>query len=449
MRLGKKIFKIAIVWILISIIMSSNIIVLFKGFISYASEERTQTNNENIDFDVYLITEDNNIQYEAQTNIEDNKLKIGIDLAVNNNGYLDSEITLKSGNIKIKNITDNDKINKLENNTIKLNRINAGEKIQLILETEIEHNETIQQDFTKKENIFELKGEYKDASEKITNIQSQKSVTIDITYPENQEKEILKAEVITNKIYQINNENKRLIQILVKSGLKDNLYPIKQTQIDINVPENTEKIDVISKEQKATTNKPEYDFTNENWNWNKQEKKLEIIVQNKEQDNLISWNKEGLDQFIVTFIFPENTEYKNTNFEIQRTITLYDSKNTNLKNNTKITPEDEKEGTIQYSIINNENDIYKGKMYSHQEREYQKTGTININFKEINGNIEVTEIQDKYIIENKQINANSIYKNITFNKTQLQKILGQTGKLIILKENNEIVQEINKDTRCK
>ena len=149
MRLGKKIFKIAIVWILISIIMSSNIIVLFKGFISYASEERTQTNNENIDFDVYLITEDNNIQYEAQTNIEDNKLKIGIDLAVNNNGYLDSEITLKSGNIKIKNITDNDKINKLENNTIKLNRINAGEKIQLILETEIEHNETIQQDYTK------------------------------------------------------------------------------------------------------------------------------------------------------------------------------------------------------------------------------------------------------------------------------------------------------------
>ena len=442
--------KVAIAFLLIMILTFSNFITAIGGFISYASDQRTETNSENINFDVYLIDEDNNKNYVYGANINNKELKMGIEVSVNQTGYFDGKITLTNGNIEIKNIIENDKdkVNKLENNTITLNRINAGETAKIILQAEIKHQEKIPENYTEFENTFELKGEYKYEENKVTDIQSTKSIQLNLKYPEEQSEEILEAEIITNKIFNINQENKRLIQILLKSGIQENIYPIKQTQININVPENVENIEVMPQELNGTTKMSELEFTEENWNWDKEKNSLQINIQNTSKDGQIYWPQEGYDQFVITYIFPENIEYRNIEFNIQRIIELYNTQLTQIKNELTLKTEEEKDKTINYTISNTESQIYKGKIYSHQDREYQKTGTIDINYSKINKQIELIENEDKYILNNQQITANSIYKNIIFKKEQIEKILGETGELSILKENDEIISTINKDTQA-
>lgn len=39
---------------------------------------------------------------------------------------------------------------------------------------------------------------------------------------------VLENEIITNKTYTIDGEEKRVVQVKIKSGIKDNIYPIEK-----------------------------------------------------------------------------------------------------------------------------------------------------------------------------------------------------------------------------
>ena len=70
-------------------------------------------------------------------------------------------------------------------------------------------------------------------------------------------------------------------------------------------------------------------FTQDNWTYDNQTGKIEINVNNNPNNGKISWKKNVLDEYIVTYIYSEDVyeEIKNTSvkldFEVTVEISLY------------------------------------------------------------------------------------------------------------------------------
>ena len=81
-----------------------------------------------------------------------------------------------------------------------------------------------------------MSGTYKDRTEKNINIKSTRNVKLDYTYSkeDNVENGI---DLITNKITNVNGEEKRVIQLSLNMGLKSNEYPTKEIKTEITLPE--------------------------------------------------------------------------------------------------------------------------------------------------------------------------------------------------------------------
>ena len=52
----------------------------------------------------------------------------------------------------------------------------------------------------------------------------------------------LNAELSTNYIYNVKGEEKRLVQILVNSNVTNNNYPVKNSEINLNVLDNVQEV---------------------------------------------------------------------------------------------------------------------------------------------------------------------------------------------------------------
>ena len=82
--------------------------------------------------------------------------------------------------------------------------------------------------------------------------------------------------IITNKIAKISGEEKRIIQVSIDLGLKENNYPIKEIRNKINVPKiNGEKPEIIQKKVKLN-NMTGYEVK-------EGEGELEFILKNEEK----------------------------------------------------------------------------------------------------------------------------------------------------------------------
>ena len=102
----------------------------------------------------------------------------------------------------------------------------------------------------------------------------------------------------------------------------------------------------------------------------------------------------------------------------------------------------EKNSIVTSNIEQNETSIYKGQLYAGISRDITYRDVINVNL----NNIEV----DAKVKESEQtINGEKIastYKTSKFSKAQIQKVLGQNGKLTILNSNDgNVIATINKD----
>ena len=103
-----KIIKLITVMLLLVTLTTINFIYVGASFVSLAAEE-ISTNHKNIDFTSTLKSES----------------LLTLSVTVKNEGYFNGEITLENSNFKLKN-TSSEYVNKIEENKITLNQINAG-----------------------------------------------------------------------------------------------------------------------------------------------------------------------------------------------------------------------------------------------------------------------------------------------------------------------------------
>ena len=437
-----KIIKKILAAIMAIIIMSTDFVVLGTSLKSYAAETSNTTNNKNIEFSAYFKDEKGEKVEELQTSIKKENIRLYAEIKVKNDGYLsEGKIELENSNFKIKNNKISEGIANISENTVTLKQINAGETAEIELEIEPAIGDKLTEEMLIKASDVKLTGKYMETSYKGLSIKAERQVTLNVQADKNAKAE-LKTEIITNKIFSMNGEDKRVVQLLVQSRLSDNEYPIKETQINVDIPslseKEPEKIEVVSLGTNATNGKRV--ITDEEWK--KEEGQVKIAIKNEE--STIEWNKNTYDEMVVTFIYDKSVEANKLEINANSEITVHNNGTKYTAKYTKGIENSEPNGVISTESSINAEGIYKGQIASNISAKYSTKTRAKITNTEIPGKITIKEIADVLETEDSELTINTKYISTKINKERMTEIFGQEGSITI--KGGTTTVTINKDT---
>ena len=420
-------------WIAIMVIL-----VLFigqyavTGFLatSYAIDLIT-TQSNNVQFRAYFKNGEEELT-EIQSSIDSKDLKLKIDVAVKNEGYFNGQISLANAGFELDKATANNYINKLENNTIYLNQINAEETVTIEVGIKFFDEDIIQASTLNQITTVRLNGTYTSSTGNTT-IDAGSDVKVIWNLPENIKAE-LDSKIQTNFTYKVNEENKKIVQFLTSSKLTNNAYPIKNTQIIATIPIGATNIQVHKRTTKATNGDQEFTSVN----YNVENNILTININNTEVEGKLSWMKNVSDILVVTYEFPKNINLSAQTITINEKITTQNNVELNAEQ-VQLVLTEEKDGIASVSKQEKETSIYKGKIYAGQVRDFTSYSIVRIDY--VNGikDIELTEQSTEFIKEietngitnTEESNSNVQIKSIKVNKEKVASVLGNTWVLTI------------------
>ena len=412
----KKIFKIVTVILLLALLTMPNFIYVGTGLVSYAVDSIT-TNHQNVEFDAKLK--------------EGNILELLIN--VKKEGYFNGEITLENSNFTFKQEQTNPNVNSIESNKVVLNQISSGSNVQIDLEVQPVTDEIFDAGLLNVSSKVNITGIYRDSTEKDINIRAAREVKLEYTEDNTNENVESTTKVITNKVIKISGEDKRVVQLEMNLGLKQNNYPIKEIEVNMDVP-------VI--EGKAPTVVGKVDFnTMSNYNLNyentTEKSRLQVLFSNKaDEQNRVIWKKQGNEKVVVTLIYDKDVALENIEIPYEEKVTLYNEKE--LTDSSKLVIDnEEKEELVKITATSTESKIYKGKLNAGIDRQYETKTNIAVNLANVGQFVDVKETAD-----------NTIFNKTIISKESFKEIFGENGQIIILNENAEIIATINNQTQA-
>ena len=435
--------KICAILVIFALTMSDFLLV-GKSAISYALDE-TKTNNANIELSAYFEDANGEKQEKTEGTI-DSIQNLTVEIAVKNEGYFNGSINLKNSNFKF--VTENETyegVQSVGEEEIKLEQINAGSTRKISLKIESKNNDTINETDLTKASTVELDGDYVNSKnvEKDKSVEIKGTANVEVDWKSSEQTKLeLESKLLTNSVYNVNGDSKKIVQILVNNKITNNNYPVQNTEIKLSVPEEVQDANVYARSTKATNG--EIEFSDANYEYNKDEKTLTIKVANENKES-ISWIKNVQDTYIVTYVLNKDDNINGQDVSIDAVSNLYDGKQLNANQNVRI--EEEIDGLISGSIESSENEIYKGKIYTGEEREYTVTNKVNIDYLDIIDNINVKEQEAKYLSNENELSANIIYKESKIKKEEFLSLFGEDGYINVKDINGIILANINKDSQ--
>ena len=430
-----KIMKKIIAIIVIMVMTIGNMGIVGEYAITYAID-MIKTNEKNVEMKAYFKDgEEEKISIEKNI---DKTEKLYIEVAVLNEGYFNGKISLEENNFKIKKVEKNISVKSNTEKEIELNQIKAGEKV--IIEAEVESNigEEISKEELNKETKVQISGKYVKSENKILSkeqtdeveVKGEAKVRIDYKAVEGIDTEV-ESKIITEGEYKVGGSTKKITQLEIRSRVKGNSYPVEEETIEMNLPEGVEA-EVYGREIKAVGRET---------SWKVENNKLTITTKNEEKDGKIIWERKVENKYIVTL--KSESTIKAEEIEITEGIKPIGVE----KISKKITSSKEEnvEGIVK-TEKEIEGEIYKGKIYTGEEREYQERTKININYAIDENDIEVAEKEGVYETEGEEKEAQIEYKESKIEKSKVIDILGENGKIEILDQNGNQIKEITKES---
>lgn len=430
-----KVLKISITMTLIMTLTMANFIFLASNVVSYAVDG-IATNHKNVEFETYFKDENGKKVETLERIAGEGEESLYININVKKEGYFNGAIELKNAEFDFVN-TKSEYVNKVEANKMYLNQINAGTSAEI--EVKIKEKAEERYNVAEDKNLIELQGKYRDSTEKDKKIEAQRKVGIKLIERNDETNVENGMRVITNKIAKISGEEKRIIQVSIDLGLKENNYPIKEIRSKINVPTiNGEKPEII--EEVKLNNMTGYEVK-------EGEGELEFILKNEEKDNSIIWKKEGKENIILTYIYKAKAEIEKEKLKIEEEVILQNDKKIKAESKEIEIPEEEIDTTIEISVNNKENEIYKGKLNSGIERKIGSETKLTVNLANMAEYVLIKEKESEYETEEGNKRANVIYKRTIISKEEFKKIFGEEGEIQIYNEIGEEVGKINKESK--
>ena len=434
----KKLNAIIALEIIIAMILYYFLVVGYAA-VSYAIDI-VETNNHNVDFSAYFINP-NGEKVDSVEKFINEEEYLYVDVTVKNEGFFNGTLNLSNNNFNIKQEILSENIEQINGNEIKLKQINAGatETIKLAIEP-VKDNEILKSVFYGKTNV-NLSGKYVNSKNIENGSFDEINGTTSVGLVWKATDEILsdlETTILTNKIYE---NSKRIVQLLVNSSIKNNEFPIGKSILNLNVPENVQEVKVFARQTTATN--PKLKFGEASYKYDKTNHTLNIQIENNDE-NTIFWNKNSKDTFIITYIFDKDYDVSKDSIKVDSNIFTYDNKE--IKNSTNININEEKDGVVTNELLLKENSIFKGNLYTGEEREfttYSKTYINNLDYVE---KIVVNEYEAKYLKNEELINANILYKSISINKQEFLNLFGENGYITIKDETGVTIGNISKNS---
>lgn len=428
-------------------------------------KQETITNNANVVFDAYFKDKEGNITHTVREDMASNDLRLYAKVEVKR-GYL-KNATIQilgenetSSNIAIKNssnASENIEAIDTSKNTITLKQINTG--MQIVLEIPVVAcKEDIYDlsNFSKLNNIV-LRGNYIGDNGKETKIVK----TIKTRAEWKAEiAPVLEQQLIRFIPYVVGEKNGTILQTLVKSGINENVLPIEETKLVLQVPQingkNPDSVNVIPNAVLGTNGMKVEDFNESNWNYNKDQGTITILIKNEANENRVSWLKNIQDEFVVTYTYNEKVDTIQATQKATLELKAYNSIETKISKEAELViTQNEVLGQIVTVNIAGAEALSKGYLYTNVNREtiYNQNLTIDISYPELVDILNIEQNIDYFVNDKGQVSPTTYqnknyayYKSTKISKANFESILGKEGNLKILTlDGNELVT-FNKDT---
>ena len=377
-----------------------------------------------------------------------------------NEASIDSEVYLKlSIDVKDGAYLENAKINIADANfrfakALEQTEINLGsvESLQESIQIVARHEEAYDLRLLNMQNTIELTGDYC----KDNKIEDGKTLkceeTMKWTTSSIKDEDIeLTQKVITNKTYEIDEKDKRLVQLEVTAKLKDNKAPVKASMIEIENPiEGAElkSVKVVGYSTKATNGKTYLEF-NDGYTsgYEYKDNKINIYGYNdKNDEGNVSWKKNCEDKYVVTFVYDEKDLPQSFDFNCNTTVMmmLYGRPEQDIidlnENKLREISKSDKIGEIVTLDTNIIGDIYKGNMYQGKDTEYETEINLNVSHKDLinlvfaldGGDFVCAKPED----EEPTQGTYTYYKETKINIQDAAKVIGKNGRICIFNSND-------------
>lgn len=450
---------VASMLVLIIMLTNLNVIGLHIGEVIAAdlNNQNSKTKNQNVEMDVYFLEKEDKKAYEATKNIgEENKIIAQI--MVKNSGYLkNAKIKFEESNFNILETINSEFISHVntQNNEIELKQIDAGENIKIEIPIEFKSSENYNPKQFNLVNKIKISGIYVD--NKANQNEIEKELFLSLNWNTISEA-YLQANVSKFVPFNINGQKGLIMQTIITSGVKENSAPIKNTELKIEIPNINnippKDIKVNANNMSATSGEENAISFNEN-NYEIKDGIITINTQNiKDENENISWKKQGNDEYVITYIYPEealNGEQTSLNLKVNSNITLYNAHETVLQANNENTIDIQgKIGNVVDFHVEVTENLSKGQIYTNyisadkQEIIYNEKITANVGLSSLIDEIVIEQNADTFKSEKMQgsttyANQNyAYYKSISISKENLKKILGEEGYIKIYSGSTEI-----------
>lgn len=495
--LKNKILEKLLAIILIFTLTFANFAFVSKAYASSLVEtifgDKSETGHENIGFEAYFGTGET---YESSviSDVNNEELAIGMKLNVLENGYLkDAKIAIVEAgegeglNFELKEKEELDLyVQSVEDNVIALQQINSQEEdINFVVPIKYKNETYVAEEKLSKDFVVAFSGIYVDNDGE--EVEVSKDVRLNLSWEDSRE-----VNVETSVEKYIDFGEGVILQTLVKvnNSVENNSLPVKESEVTIAVP-NIEgvyptNVYVVANSTSGTNGKNvgEVNFTEENWEYNQEENKLNIKVVNEKElvkvdeyeDEYLQdaekeiveeerfFNGSGVDEYLVTYTFmgiEQAAEEVVANSEIEVKQTTFSGVETE-ENNSVVTNKNNYENLLNGKIgdivsLNIENETEEvSKAYTYvnynnsnkYEVELKSETIVNISYTEIVEGLNILDTENVYIDKegNSQENNDIYYKQISLSKENFTNILGEDGEIKILDISGNVLNTINKDT---
>ena len=440
----KKYCKTVIAILLVFCLTFANCFTLFTN-ISLATEESlgkqaSESINDNVEYDAKLAKNDDTNGYELEGTINEENLSINMQVEIRKEGYLkNAKILIESENgLSFEFAEEKNEKYQIEGNQISLSNISAGEKLDIKIPIKYKQRDDIE-NLNKKINV-KLIGTYVKNNGKESGISQ--NVVLKLIWHTNTEY------TITSELRKYIPYNKGIIlQTSVTSLLPEQNNYVEKEELQIDAV----NLDGYKIEKIIVSNKSEEDLKETEWDYNKEENKINIKIQN---------NKEALksNEYLITYVLSGDKKVElpfNLNSKIDGTIFMFGTAE-------KIETELEKEYEVKESLgsivsIDSESDksIKLGNILSNSLSEenayktnYETKFNIDVSSTEMCENVLIRSNTPEFENEDSTFETSKIlFKQVKVSKDNFEKMLGQDGAIQIINENNEVIATLNKNSK--
>ena len=467
-KLLKKIISVLLLTCMISANISTGITYALSE--NEISTQTSKTQDANVEFNAYF---DGKVH--SKTEKINSTAKLYLEIKVGGTGYLEKGVvSFQNTNFTISNNISNKNIQSIDtqNNKILLNKISSGSNEIIEIPVNILNSDEVSADNFSKETRTVFTATYIDKNAKEKNVS--KEIVNKLSWDGITENEVnteIKAELTKYIPYSDSEKYAVIMQTKIRSGIKGSTLPIKETQLNIQVPEikNTKptEVNVIANQTSATNGEKDgINFNQENYTYNTQTGIVSIDTKNLA--NKISWLKNSKDEYLITFVFEGKEIYDyvteneiETSIKINGNIQVYNEQEKTIKVDEVALPISAKKTVgelIDYSLKNNSS-IAKGQIYANYESKNKKETTYNLEYSAIVNSAKLTEGVkfsqgvDSFVTENDSKNSTTVAgnnyaynKNVKVNQKEFEKILGTEGTIDIYDKEGKKLGTIDKNT---